>query len=485
MKPFRSFLYVLVVLISLAIISWAVPENGFTIFGKLKIKFPSIKRVFNDSTIKDKGISIEILQAEKAILKNDTVTPTAFVDTLDVDSLINVIQYLEFQGNDKASLVPFFRALQHNNSLIHILHYGDSQIEGDRITGYLRSRFQQRFGGNGAGLLSLVKVNNIDGPVKIENSGNWKRYTLFGKTSSDISHKKYGAMLSFSRFAPVYNDTAITDLQVNYEGKITLSQSLYSGQNTFNFDRIRIFFANNRKPVIAELLNGGKLLDFETLLPADSLNCINWDIDGNQKEISIKFSGKDSPDIYALSLESRQGICFDNIPLRGSSGTDFTKGDPGLLKEMYYMLNVKLLIFEFGVNIVPNVLEDYSFYENWIYGQLAALRRIHPDMGIIVIGISDMSRKTEDGMETYPNIEKIRDAQRNAAFRANCAFWDLYSAMGGKNSMPSWVNADPPLAAKDYTHLSPRGARIISEIFFNALMYEYNLFKEKNGKLTQ
>ena len=81
--------------------------------------------------------------------------------------------------------------------------------------------------------------------------------------------------------------------------------------------------------------------------------------------------------------------------------------------------------------------------------------------------------------ESYPNIEKIRNAQRNAAFRADCAFWDLYEAMGGKNSMPSWVFAKPvALANKDFTHFTAKGASIVSEMLYKALLTEYNRFNE-------
>ena len=234
---------------------------------------------------------------------------------------------------------------------------------------------------------------------------------------------------------------------------------------------------NNRKPVMVELYDGDKLLGFETLLSGSNFNITTFKIKDNFQQLTLKFSGKDSPDIYGIAFDGNNGLAFDNIPLRGSSGTDFTRNNLTLLKEMYEKLNVKLLICEFGVNVVPNVQEDYTFYENWIYSQLSALKRIHPDMGIIVIGLSDMSQKTENGYESYPNIEKIRDAQKKAAYRANCAFWDFYKAMGGKNSMPSWVNAAPPMAAKDFTHLSPRGARIVSEMIYNALILEYNNYK--------
>jgi hypothetical protein len=53
--------------------------------------------------------------------------------------------------------------------------------------------------------------------------------------------------------------------------------------------------------------------------------------------------------------------------------------------------------------------------------------------------------------------------------------------MGGKNSMPSWVFANPPLASSDFVHFNTRGARIIANMFYNSLMYEYNLYKKNTS----
>ena len=58
----------------------------------------------------------------------------------------------------------------------------------------------------------------------------------------------------------------------------------------------------------------------------------------------------------------------------------------------------------------------------------------------------------------------------------------MYKAMGGMNSMPSWVTADPPLAGADYTHFTPRGAQIISEFFYKALIIEYETYNNQNIK---
>ena len=49
-------------------------------------------------------------------------------------------------------------------------------------------------------------------------------------------------------------------------------------------------------------------------------------------------------------------------------------------------------------------------------------------------------------------------------------FWDLYEAMGGKNSMVAWVNKG--LAQKDYTHFSFKGAKYVGEMFYEAIIQE-------------
>lgn len=104
------------------------------------------------------------------------------------------------------------------------------------------------------------------------------------------------------------------------------------------------------------------------------------------------------------------------------------------------------------------------------------IKKIAPDVPVIVIGVADMSVQEGDHYVSYPNIEKVRDALKTASLESGVAYWDLYEAMGGKNSMPSWVFADPPLASSDFVHFNPEGAKIIANMFYNALMFEYNRY---------
>ena len=295
-----------------------------------------------------------------------------------------------------------------------------------------------------------------------------------------IYHKRLGALMSFSRFAPVIRSG--NDI---YSGEITLRKSYNSYLNTRRFKHCKVYYGYNEKPFIAELKYKDKTIDAELISVSKQLNTISWKLDNAVDELTIHFKGEDSPDIYAIALDDFKGIAVDNIPLRGSSGTDFTRTDLAFFRSMYQKLNVKLVLMQFGVNLVPHIIDDYSYYEKQLEKQLKTIKSLRPDISIIVIGVSDMSRNEGGRFVSYPNIEKIRNAQKNAAFNAGCAFWDTYEAMGGKNSMPAWVNANPPLARTDFTHFSWKGSTVIAKMFYDALMNDYTEYKKGSAEQIQ
>jgi lysophospholipase L1-like esterase len=85
-----------------------------------------------------------------------------------------------------------------------------------------------------------------------------------------------------------------------------------------------------------------------------------------------------------------------------------------------------------------------------------------------------MSVKSGTDYVTHPQLENTRDALKKVALETGCAFFDMYDCMGGSNSMASWV--DQKLAATDYIHFSPQGARKIATLFYSALISEYNAY---------
>lgn len=478
MKPFRTLLFLLCVFALLLLLSWAIPADGFYI-GKVHFRFPTLKSLLFPEKVVYADISDII--ADSTSLKIDSTENelSEIPDSLFAKTIADILHPLQFADSPGTALWKFYESLLANQGLIRVVHYGDSQIEGDRMTCYLRQKFQERFGGSGTGYLPPVKVSNVSLPVEMESSGTWTRYTIYGKTDTTVHHKKYGMHGSFGRFSPFSADTSSKQ---TYEASITLRPSVTSYGNAFNFNHIKILFDNQTKPLIAELTVNGDPSSFNFINATDGYSNVEWNLTAVPQEVKIEFTSECSPDILGIYLDKSTGIAFDNVPMRGSSGTDFGRMDFSQLNRIYKEMNVGLIIYQFGVNVVPNEQDDYTFYENWVYSQLAFLKKASPGVSILVIGVSDMSKKVGENYVSFTNIIKIRNAQKKAAFRAGCAFWDTYEAMGGENSMPSWVNADPTLASPDYTHFNHQGAAIIARMLYKAMMYDFESYMRKHPK---
>ena len=487
MKPFRTFLFFLSVWAIMLILSILLSGRKWTLAGKVELKFPDIHSY------------IDFLHQDSLIVapeeKPDSVKPGTFREF--PDSIGNQLSgrdsitiarkskpglELEYTNGDTTLLYSFFEKLQANDSIpgtIRILYYGDSQIEGDRITAQLRKKLQVEFGGMGPGLISPKMVVAYTQSVQVKSSSNWRRYGIRDYRNALLDHKQFGAMMNLCRFSlPV----KYLPGQRQYEqGWVKVNASDMGFPNAGKFEACRIFMKNVSDTSFIECFAEGEPHRFDTIPPGNDFRVSTFRFNRLQTSVDLRFTSRLSPDILGISLEGKGGILVDNIPMRGSRGTDFSATDSVLLARMYEELNVGLIILHFGVNVAPNIVDSYSYYQNALARELALLKRITNNTPIVVIGISDMNKKTPEGFVTYPNIGAIRDAQKNAAFLTNCIFFDLFEAMGGENSMQSWVDTIPSLGKKDYIHFTYDGANKVAEMIFNAIMNDYKQYKEAQG----
>lgn len=487
-KPQITLLFLLSVLTILLVIAVLIPEKGISLSDNLVVRFASPRDIFSVEEVEYADIS-EIIKTHSPMIDSLSVDSCQIEgidlwDTLraDADSLKQSIWKLQFPRNNKKVLDKAFRAFDRAASAskpVRIMHYGDSQIEGDRITSFLRSNLQKKFGGMGVGIVPAEQPYDFSFSINQDNSENWLQYTIYGERDTAIASSRYGALASFCRFGPDFNSTKGS--HESTEAWVSFAPSPYSYSNTRQFQQCRIFYSHNPDPFVVELYEDNALVDADMYPPSSSLKTIRWMFDQPASEIKIVFKGTVSPDIYGIALDGKSGIAVDNIAMRGSSGLVFSKMNQDKLRAHYKALDVEMIILQFGGNVVPHVTNDYSYYERLFSSQLKRIRQIMPDIAIIVIGVADMSIKEKDQYISYPNIEKIRDAMKKATLDADAVYWDMYKAMGGKNSMPSWVFANPPLASKDFVHFNARGAKIIANMFYNALMNEYANYKKRSS----
>ncbi len=482
MKPIKTLLFTIAVFVLLTGTMLITPADGVKV-GEFNFHMPTFDEMFSTEKVEYTDVS-EIIEHQfdidslaEIVLNNSS----DIVDTASYAQLIQSIHKIEVTDEGRDNLARFFQKLK-SGTTTRIMHYGDSQLEGDRITANLRNKLQQKFSGTGLGLRPALQPYDFIFSAVQTNSENWARYPIYGDVDSLVQHNRYGVMGAFSRFAPLTFDSVPFEKTTLYEAELNISKSNISFNRTREYKRMRLFYGNAKSPVDLKLFVNGEMIFAETLKPDLDYDVVSCNLPAATDNVVLKFSGWDSPDIYGIELAENKGVIVDNIALRGSSGTIFTQSEFKHSTKMYTDLNPGLFILQFGGNIMPytkdqNAVEKYG---RWFASQIKRIKQSCPNAAVIVIGPSDMSIKIKDKYITYEMLPAVVEALKNAALSTGSGYWDMYRAMGGHNSMPGWVNAKPELAAPDYVHFTPRGSTLISNMFYNALILEYNNYLKRS-----
>jgi len=396
------------------------------------------------------------------------------------DSALFSLKKIQYPDNNRSLIFPFFKKLENAKyKKVRIMHYGDSQIEGDRISGRLRERLQKEFSGNGAGLFAIIPATR---KISLKNvpTTNWVRKTGFGPyIDKSVGHKKYGALFSFCKMEL---DSLLIDSNYLFNGEIVINKPSKAYKLCRDYKTIKIYYTSKEKTIFRMLVNDS-VFHIDTLLEASEITLKKMTFSKAPKSMDIQFSSNTSPIIFGISLEGKKGVVVDNIPLRGASGTEFSKVDYSSLSQMQKLLSPDLLILEFGGNTIPYIKskDRAEKYGSYFKKQILKLKRINPNALVLVIGPADMAKKQKTKFITYPILEDVISALKKAAFETNSCFWDMYLNMGGENSIQEWVNEKPSLAARDYIHFTNSGAKKIADYFIEDFMVDYkNYLKEKD-----
>ena len=469
MRP-RHIAYIIWIVIALlGVVCLIVPDGGWHI-GQWNLRFPTLTEALDleaDSTPVDElGILNDSLLAEINAIDVLPIDSIASQDTTAVkDSLPRQPQPIIPEVNvvptdTRAYLASFYAALDSASSKpVRVVHYGDSQTEEDRITNILRERWQKEFGGGGVGLIPLHQTIptrsirqwlSMNGVVQTAQGGP-KRYLVYGPRSMRLEDDDYGVMGQVA----VMDSTLVKgseDIVMNIEPIDKKRKS----HNYFN--RVRILTDSVTGYILAQ----------DSLFPIVPHQSPIAVIDSCERcEIHLHGKGK----VYGVSLETSTGVIVDNIPMRGCSGNIFTKIDSIQLSDFYRETNTRLIILQFGGNMIPqteNPSTISGYVRSTLRQQVRYIRACAPEASILFVGPSDMSTNIDGQMTTYPLIPYMDKLLKKMAAEEQIAYWSMYDAMGGKDSMVRWVEIG--LAGSDYVHFTRAGANKVGKILYEWLM---------------
>ena len=454
MKP-RHIAYIIWTVIALlGAICVIVPKNGWHI-GSFDLRFPTLAEALDmDAEPTPLPLdTIEQLEPDTLSTVRDTIVPldtTTNHDTVvkEVRPVTPTAEPIRTQQADtRAHLALFYQALDSAHTMpVRVVHYGDSQIEEDRITNILRERWQKTYGGGGVGLIPLhqtIPTRSISQRLSINGitqkaQGGPKRYIIYGPRSMRLNNNDYGVM----------GQVAVMDstLVAGSEDILLTIEPMTKKPKTYNyFSRVRLL--TDSVSISSPLASSPDNL---LHLPDSTTRC----------ELRLQGRGK----VYGVSLETPTGVIVDNIPMRGCSGNIFTRLDSTTLRAFYSETNTRLIILQFGGNMIPQTENPATIngYVKTLRQQVRLLRACAPQASILFIGPSDMSTRIDGEMKTYPMVPYLDRMLRKMAHEEQIAYWSMYNAMGGENSMVKWVEIG--LAGSDYVHFTRSGANKIGKI---------------------
>lgn len=458
----------------------------------------------------------------------------AFDDSIPDNAFERKYKFIEYDSNfirNPEILEFFFSKLDslENGSIkkVRILHIGDSHIQADFFSGFLRKELWRRFGNGGRGLVFPYKTARTNGPSDLDvfSNATWEvkrnvfpeitmrtgisgigirtgtrhailkiglkpmdsipqyfdRITVFTPGTDD----QYDLMVSIHPESDILERTSIQYTNEYY----TIKNGDYLGKIAIKFgtsvSRLREW--NNLKN--DRIYAGDKLVVKKVRQPSESLDLSSFSIiDTIQTGEGRLWCTTDLPFpmeycfLHALAGdESQNKITIEGILLESvdSAGIVFSMTGVNGAKFKHYNLSddfmtqagrlqPDLVIISLGTN---ETLDASFMGENArreIDRFISSLKSACNDPAVLITIPPDNQVKRR---YTNKKCPEIRELLFRAADSNQCAVWDLYEVMGGGGSMAKWKKAG--LGRPDGIHFTREGYEVQAELLYDALIRSF------------
>lgn len=397
-------------------------------------------------------IDPELLKAQQEEAKADSLAALAAIAPKPGDPIDTIISPVKpcrvgelVQIEDYTTLsngLSRLRSTLASGSLARIAVVGDSYIEGDIFTQDLRTLLQAEYGGEGVGYVNMhTDFPGFRRSIKQGGSG-WTSFTANKKAQN-----RY------------------LDLAEQYFTPKGTALSTYAGTKatppfTERWSRSRFLFL---APQGAQIDVKTDEAEWETrnIAPSDSVQSI--DVARSVSKFAIRTT---EPSLIGLGvwLDGNGGVSVDCMSSRGFSGITLSRISPELCSQMSAVIDYDLIVLEFGINAMSAKQKNYTVYCKRMVDVINHVRLCYPHADILLMGVGDRGEKHGAQVRSMSTAPYMIEAQRDAARRAHCLFWDTREAMGGEGAVVAWSSEG--LINKDYIHLTHKGgARLAAELF--------------------
>lgn len=380
------------------------------------------------------------------------------------------------------ALDSFFKALGETEagqatSPVHIVQLGDSHTAGDRITGSVRARLQNRFGSAGRGAMPPGIPYPGYGPLQVEVQG-WsaKPVPLVPRGGTTF---RAGLVGSFAQ----PEDTE--RLTIKAEPGASFDVVGFCAEATVESDGLAGWVGLKTDSIGA---------DTEISSAKGKPDC--WRIELHHRTAEVLIDTTRKVGLHEVwTSRAGPGVILSNLGVVGATLRDLAARDDEITKAQMTVWDPTLVVVAFGVN---DGFEDTLVaeeFESLLRAQITRLKQLAPQASLLVLGAPDALRAERGGAVPLgtdcsagsaryapPSLAVVRDVQRRVSADMGVAFWDWRGRMGGDCSAERLATLAEPYMRPDRVHFTSVGADWIGGILSDDLMAAYDRWKAREGE---
>jgi lysophospholipase L1-like esterase len=350
-------------------------------------------------------------------------------------------------------------------AVTRILHYGDSVIASDYVSGTMRRRMQERFGDAGHGFITTANPWDwyFHNDVSHHASEGWEMSRITGPLTRDGMYGLGGASFHTSGVASA---TFGTVSRGDYGRKVSRFDVYYleqPGGGDFQME-----------------VKGQQPVRISTKGPVKVSRKASVTVPDGEASMTVRALGWGDVRMFGTVLERDvPGVVYDALGSLGGRALLWEQMNADHWKEQMTLRDPALVVLQYGTNESEMGYVNEAQYTKWMDDLIDKVRAAAPNASILVAAPPDRAEKGDDGrLHSMKTLLKIVALEEKIAKDEHVAFWSTFEAMGGKDSMARWVHKG--LAGSDLTHPSPEGAIILGDLFFKSLVTGYDAWASRN-----
>ncbi|MBS2017346.1 MAG: hypothetical protein JST00_30965 [Deltaproteobacteria bacterium] len=361
----------------------------------------------------------------------------------------------------KATLAPFFdkvaelargRAKRH----VRIAMYGDSNLTADAETGRLRRQLQGRFGDGGHGFVAMAQPWPWYSHNDVHHDGTWKHPKVRQLATSNLKiiDGHYG-------FANIASECGAEGCAawVSTDPR----QGAPIGWTASAFDLYYLKRPDGGRFDIQ--LDGAVVRSIDSKAEAFEAAFERIEAPDAHHEIKVAIHGHGTVRLFGVVVDRQPpSIQVDSLGTGSLNLEQLTQVKNDTRRAQWEHRPYDLVIVALGTNVFQTDAENRKNAKYFV----DHLREAIPSVPVIFFSPPDSTDAADEHAKTTdPRIKQLVKAFRVMAEENDAAYWDYHAAMGGNDSVFTWI--EKGLLEHDRYHLTKQGHEIMADRFLCAL----------------